>query len=91
MDRDEILRELMALDFVAVDLQLYLDTHPHDAQALEKYNSVLLDAQAYRERYEKLCGPLYCFRSFQPEAWKWIDDPWPWQKRFNIDLPEGCC
>ena len=28
MDRDSILKRLTVLDFLAVDLQLYLDSHP---------------------------------------------------------------
>lgn len=29
-NRNELLKQLTALDFMAVDLQLYLDTHPND-------------------------------------------------------------
>lgn len=91
MDKDAILRELMALDFVAVDLQLYLDTHPDDAGALEEYNRTLQRADEYREQYQRLCGPLYSFRSPNIGGWMWYKDPWPWQYSANIDLPEGCC
>ena len=38
MNHDEILRKLTALDFIAVDLALFLDTHPDDREALDKYN-----------------------------------------------------
>ncbi len=34
MNRDDLLRELTALDFVAVDLNLYLNTHPMDCEAI---------------------------------------------------------
>ena len=91
MDRDAILRELMALDFMAVDLGLYLDTHPDDGAALNEYNRILESAEPLREEYQRLCGPLYSFRSLNPESWKWYKDPWPWQYSFNVDLPEVCC
>jgi spore coat protein JB len=81
----------MELDFMAVDLQLFLDTHPEDAAALREYNRVLERANEFRRQYEALCGPLYSFRSLNPESWKWYKDPWPWQYSFNIDLPEECC
>lgn len=91
MERDEILRELMALDFIAVDLQLFLDTHPGDGNALQEYNRTLERAESLREAYQRLCGPLYSFRSFNHGSWKWYKDPWPWQSGANTDLPEGCC
>lgn len=81
----------MQLDFVAVDLALYLDTHPNDAGALNRYNETLERADEFREQYQRLCGPLYSFRSFNRDGWKWYKDPWPWQYSFNIDLPEECC
>ena len=59
VDRDMILRELMELDFMVVDLQLFLDTHPNDREALETYNSVIERANEFRRRYEAMCGPLY--------------------------------
>jgi len=91
MDRDAILRELMALDFMLVDLGLFLDTHPDDAEALNRYNSILAQADALREQYEKICGPLYSFRSFNQCHWDWFRDPWPWQYSFNVDLPGEEC
>ncbi|MDI9568500.1 MAG: spore coat protein CotJB, partial [Bacillota bacterium] len=39
-DRRELLLKIMALDFTALELNLYLDTHPRDARALEDYNRV---------------------------------------------------
>lgn len=91
MDRDAILRDLMALDFMLVDLGLFLDTHPGDADALAEYNGILERADALAGQYQSLCGPLYSFRSMNRGGWQWYRDPWPWQSGFNIDLPEGCC
>jgi spore coat protein JB len=91
MERDEILRDLMALDFIAVDLQLFLDTHPEDEDALREYNRTLERAEPLREEYQRLCGPLYSFRSPNIGSWKWYKDPWPWQVSANFDLPEECC
>ena len=76
---------------MAIDLQLYLDTHPQDGAALDEYNKVLRSAEPFREQYERLYGPLYSFRSLNIDCWKWYKDPWPWQYGFNIDLPEECC
>jgi len=86
MNKEEMLKELTALDFYAVDLQLYLDTHPADREALPKYNAVVEEANTLRREYEKLYGPLNSYRSVSKSPWQWIDDPWPWQYQFNFSL-----
>ena len=37
-DRLELLKEIMAVDFSLVELNLYLDTHPLDQRALRLHN-----------------------------------------------------
>jgi len=87
MNHDDLLKKLMALDFVAVDLALYLNTHPCDREALAKYNETLAEANAIRSEYEECYGPLYSYRSMSAYPWQWIDDPWPWQYCFNFSMP----
>jgi len=86
----ELLKHLTKLDFMATDLALYLDTHPHDKEAIDAYNSVISEAESVRCEYEKQCGPLLSFRcKSDNNKWSWIDDPWPWQKQFNYkETPE---
>ncbi|MDO4301834.1 MAG: spore coat protein CotJB [Clostridia bacterium] len=87
MTEKEMLKNLTALDFMAVDLQLYLDTHPNDTEALEKYNSIIKEADMLRSQYEKNYGPLFSFRSYNHgNTFKWINEPWPWKKDANFDI-----
>lgn len=77
----ELLRRIQELEFVGVDLTLYLDTHPDDSRALEHYNRAAREAEALRRQYEQLYGPLLSY-GLQPNTsntWRWIDDPWPWE------------
>lgn len=85
MSRDEMLKQLTALDFYAIDLHLYLNTHPDDKDAINKYNAVVTEAKALRAEYESMYGPLMMN---QPSKcpWQWIDNPWPWQYQFNFTL-----
>lgn len=85
--RESLLKQLMALDFMAVDLQLYLNTHPNDKNALMRYNSIVSQAHMLRHAYENLYGPLSSFRSFSKYPWQWINDPWPWSYQFNFEMP----
>lgn len=86
MNREELLRRLSALDFYIIDLHLYLNTHPDDGEAIEKYNAVVMEARALREEFERAYGPLLFYNSTSGYPWQWIENPWPWQYKFNFDL-----
>ncbi|MEA4815445.1 hypothetical protein SDC9_210273 [bioreactor metagenome] len=93
MDRDLLLSRLTALDFMAVDIALFLNTHPEKMEAIKFYNRIIMMADTLREEYEKSYGPLCSFRSYaqNENKWDWINNPWPWQKDFNFDMSvEGC-
>ena len=86
MDRESLLQQLTVLDFMALDLHLYLNTHPKDAEALEMYNDCLTSANKIRGQYEEHFGPLMAFRSYGQEDWAWMRSPWPWEESFNYSL-----
>ncbi len=71
--------ELMALDFAAHDLSLYLDTHSDDAEALSLYKELLSLAKLGRERYESLYGPVSKSELLDAESYTWLQGPWPWE------------
>ncbi len=72
------LGEVMALDFVAHELALYLDTHSDDAEAFEIYKSVLSLASTAKEKFVKLYGPLTKQDLSQAKSYTWLKNPWPW-------------
>jgi spore coat protein JB len=89
-NRDELLKQLTILDFMLVDLALFLNTHPHEREAVEEYNAVACEADRVRTAYERLFGPLCSYRSKNnaPE-WIWMNNPWPWSVEGNFNLLEG--
>ena len=92
MGRDELLRNLSSLDFMAVDLALFLDTHPEATEAISEYNKIIRAADTVRAKYEENYGPLCSFRSFNrsEETFQWIDNPWPWEESFNFEMTKEC-
>ena len=86
MDRDELLKSLSELDFIAVDLALFLNTHPENKEAIQAYNQVITAADTVRMKYEDAFGPLCSFRSYASNTnhWEWNDNPWPWQADANF-------
>ena len=75
-----LLQKLQEVDFVLVELNLYLDTHPDDVSALQQYNQLVQQRWMIAQEYEECYGPLQNFgHSFSRQPWQWIDTPWPWQ------------
>ncbi|WP_127588213.1 spore coat protein CotJB [Paenibacillus koleovorans] len=77
----KLLHELQAIDFVLVELSLFLGTHPGDAQALQQFNAFHLKRTELAQQYEAAYGPLLQF-GHSPNrgaVWQWGQAPWPWQ------------
>lgn len=73
------LGELQALEFVLLELGLYLDTHQADAEAFALFQQYAALEKTGREKYESLYGPLFqSATAAQKEFSAWIKNPWPW-------------
>jgi len=87
MDRERLLKQITILDFMATDLQMYLNTHPQDEEAIKMYNDTVTQSALMCAEYEECYGPMVGCRSKAPKnTWEWQDSPWPWQPEFNFRL-----
>ena len=93
MVRDELLKSLSELDFIAVDLALFLNTHPENKEAIQAYNQVITAADTVRMKYEDAFGPHCSFRTYASNTnhWEWNDNPWPWQADANFSFAGKEC
>lgn len=74
------LLEIQKVDFALVELNLFLDTHPADMQALQQFNQLAQLRKQLMSSFEQKYGPQMGFgNSFSRYPWQWIDTPWPWQ------------
>jgi spore coat protein JB len=80
MSREELLKRIMAYRFAAYDLQLYLDTHPDDMKAFNLFKRMTEAAEDFTEKFEAKYGPLTDAANARMDRWKWIDDPFPWDR-----------
>ena len=90
MDREELLKQITILDFMATDLHLFLNTHPDDAEALKVFNETVAQSKQARKEYEHHFGPLTSYRSADTagKGWRWNNCPWPWERDFNFKWEE---
>ncbi|MBQ8974611.1 MAG: spore coat protein CotJB [Oscillospiraceae bacterium] len=73
------LGDLMALDFVIRELNLYLDTHKEDNEAFNMLKSIIELSNQAHERYVKLHGPIMLKDLSESNEYNWLHDPWPWE------------
>ena len=77
--RQALMRELMAHDFAALDLQLFLDTHPCDKKALKAFTEETEKTKELTKKYEARFGPITASGSDDELPWQWIQSPWTWE------------
>ncbi len=73
------LGELMALDFVIKELNLYLDTHPNDREAFDLLKRIVALQETGRKKYMKLYGPVLFTDVVECGEFNWLNSPWPWE------------
>ena len=91
--RENLLKRITTMDFMATDLHLYLNTHPNDKEALKMFNDVNAKNAQVKKEYEEQYGPLTGYRTADTigettGTWRWSEGPWPWQKDFNFNWTE---
>lgn len=74
-----LLLNVQAKTFLAHDLLLYLDTHPHDRTAFEAYRHALAERDEAVRLYESQVRALTPDGMRCSADFNWIDEPFPWQ------------
>lgn len=74
-----LLLKLQEMEFVQVELHLYLDTHPCDQDALNDYNCALQTLERLKKEYTDEFGSLSQDGFHGAKEWNWINSPWPWE------------
>lgn len=75
-------RRIEALDFSIYELELFLDTHPENSQAMQMLCEFRRRRSDAVENYESDFGTyIQTTRDVTPgNYWNWIDSPWPWER-----------
>jgi len=75
----QMLKEISIIDFVLVELMLYLDTHPYDRSALEHYNHYNRMKYRMEKEFSMKYYPLTKDMADCDKEWKWGKAPLPWE------------
>lgn len=78
-NRAAMIQRIKAYDFAILEMNLYLDTHPDDCQALSLFQMYQQKRAQLIEEYESMFGPhIKTVDDVQGDTFTWINDPWPW-------------
>ena len=78
-ERNKWLRQIQKASFLATEAALFLDTHPHNRQALRYFDRAKKMRQEAVEQFERRFGPLTMYGVDAENGWSWATDPWPWE------------
>lgn len=79
INRRKLLKEIKALDFILTELNLYLNSHPNDCNALKMHKETADKAKCLNDKYVSMYGPLTARENNNSDKWEWICGPWPWE------------
>lgn len=79
-NREVLLHEIDILSFICVEMQLYLDTHPYEYDAIAYFDRNNKMLNELRQEYAQKYSPLTLAEADTSEQkWKWATDPMPWE------------
>ncbi|MBP1582022.1 MAG: spore coat protein CotJB [Oscillospiraceae bacterium] len=80
LSRAELLRQIQMASFAVVEANLFLDTHPQNAEAIAYFNRYNQRKTLLCEEYTRRYGPLHLTNYQIPaDTWEWVKGPWPWE------------
>ena len=79
MSKCSLLLKISECQFVCVELNLYLNTHPEDEAARADYLCYSNTLRMLIEKYESLYGPLMNFGHSPTGTGCYVTSPWPWE------------
>ena len=77
--REQMLHDIGIVDFVLVELTLYLDTHPHDRSAMEYFNHYSRIKNQMERDFSQRFFPLRKDLAESDTEWRWGMAPLPWE------------
>ena len=75
---DALMRQLNEASFAMDDAQLFLDTHPNDAAAMQYFCNAATMRKNAMEAYERQFGPLMV-DGMAGNSQSWVTEKWPWE------------
>ena len=83
IEKEKLMKVINTVLFAINDINLYLDTHPTDQEALAQYERYKTVRQQAVKEYTANFGPLTADNVVSTGKWAWVKTPWPWETEGN--------
>ena len=82
-DKEQMMCQINEVSFAINDILLFLDTHPHNHEAMEFYRKYARIRHDLLKEYAKYFGPLTVDTAYESDEskWQWVLQPWPWENQ----------
>lgn len=77
--KDQLLKDIGIVDFILIELTLYLDTHPMDRNAMEYFNHYNRIRNQMEKEFSQKYYPLNTRMAESSKEWRWGATPLPWE------------
>ena len=77
--KEQMLYDIGIVDFVMVELALYLDTHQTDRNAMEYFNHYSRVKKQLEKEFSQKFYPLNINLAECNKEWRWGTAPLPWE------------
>ncbi len=81
--KKELMEQICQCEFILIDINLFLDTHPNNKEAIEDYNAYAEQLCVLKERYSCEFGPISNFGNSvanNADCFSWVKEPFFWVK-----------
>ena len=81
-EQRNMITRLQQLGLTMDDLREYLDTHPDDTFAIERFDLSAAESETILASYKQKYGPLRgaCGGADHSGGWSWAMGPFPWNE-----------
>lgn len=85
-ERQKCLMRVQTYGFALNEANLFLDTHPHNKQAIKYYHDTLEKYNAAVAAFVENYGPLSASQVTDTEHWTWASQCMPWEDDCNVEI-----
>lgn len=80
-NKENLLAWIDQVSFAVNEMNLYLDTHPEDEEAMAFFREKLKMRREALETYARYFGPLTIdtANDNMSRSFEWVQQPWPWE------------
>lgn len=78
-EREHLMKRVQMFDFILDELNLFLDTHPNNQNALDYFAQYQYLKNEAENQYQMKFGPLRAEDFTGVKYFDWVKGPWPWE------------